>query len=323
MIKDKKGAHKLAILNPYKSIDKLLEPDFDKYFVGIKNISSIPNTLMHKLEKKGFSLHTIDKKSTLAGRAVDTDLYNPITGHYMSGSSSGTAINVFAGINDLGIGNDGGGSVLAPAMCLNLIGFISKLIEEDRLMTLKPNTDGIVAGNSIGFITRDRTILKKAIKVAIDIEEDLKNKAIIYSDKEYKGIKSKIIELKDASEDRNILVPFLFDLLKECDILMISEGPVDLYGFGDSLFGHFDQRTKAIQKQAGKGYLRVCNIANATALCLPSKELGVATLLICESKREKIAKLLGLMNKIEDVHDTLIERYFLDYESYFNEGYQI
>lgn len=322
MIVDKKGAHQLAQLNPYKSVVKLLEPDFNKYFVGIKNISSIPNTLMRKLEKQGFTLHTIDKKSTLAGRAVDTDLYNPITGNYMSGSSSGTAINVFAGINDLGIGNDGGGSVLAPAMCLNITGFISKLIEEDRNMALKPNTDGMIAGNSIGFMVRDREILKKTIKASIDVEADGSD-AIIYSDREYDNIKSEIVTLKDAGADRKVLVPYLLELLKKCDVLMLTEGPVDLHGFGDSLFGHFDARTKEIQKQANKGYLRVCNIAGATALCLPQKELGMATLLICESKKEKVAKMLGIMDKIEDVHDELIERYFLDYNSYFNEGYKI
>ena len=56
---------------------------------------------------------------------------------------------------------------------------------------------------------------------------------------------------------------------------------------------------------------------------MPQKELGMATLLICESKKDKIAKLIGIMDKIEDVHDELIERYFLDYGSYFNEGYKI
>ncbi|MFR0978568.1 MAG: hypothetical protein ACLSFJ_03730 [Holdemania filiformis] len=108
------------------------------------------------MEPAGFTLHTIDKKSQLAGRAVDTQLINPISGRYMSGSSSGTAINVFAGINDLGIGNDGGGSVLAPAISLNIISFISKRIEADRPQQLKPNTDNITAGNSIGFMVRDK-----------------------------------------------------------------------------------------------------------------------------------------------------------------------
>ena len=49
----------------------------------------------------------------------------------------------------------------------------------------------------------------------------------------------------------------------------------------------------------------------------------MATLLMCESKEEKIAKLLKLSEKIEHVHDELIERYFLDLDNYFNEGYQI
>ena len=34
-------------------------------------------------------------------------------------------------------------------------------------------------------------------------------------------------------------------------------------------------------------------------------------------------KLLKLSEKIEHVHDELIERYFLDLDNYFNEGYQI
>lgn len=124
--------HRVALLNPYGSVVRVLEPSPDSILTGIKNTATIPNSLMHKLEKYGFGLHTIDKKSQLAGRAVDTQLINPISGHVMSGSSSGTAVNVFAGINDLGIGNDGGGSVLAPAISVNIYGFISRLIEKDR-----------------------------------------------------------------------------------------------------------------------------------------------------------------------------------------------
>lgn len=92
---NRKDSHTLAVLNPYKSVIKSFVCDEDKVLVGIKNTSAIPNSLMHKLEKHNYALHTIDKKSSLAGRAVDLDLINPITGHYMSGSSSGTALNVF------------------------------------------------------------------------------------------------------------------------------------------------------------------------------------------------------------------------------------
>lgn len=317
-----KKQHRLALHDPYGSVVKVLEPKESDILVGIKNVASIPNTLMHKLEPHGFGLHTIDKKSQLAGRAVDTELINPITGHYMSGSSSGTALNVFAGINDLGIGNDGGGSVLAPAMCVNIYGFISRLIEKERQTAMKANTDGIIAGNSIGFMARDREILFKAIEIAIGVVKG-KDYGVVFSDKTYPGIDSHVIKIMDANAPRNDLTAYLKDTLEQCDVFIITEGPVDLYGFGDSLFGHFDERTKAIQMQASKGYVRVCNIAGATALAIPQKGLGMATLLMCESKEEKITKMLKLSDKIEHVHDELIERYFLDLDNYFNEGYQI
>lgn len=317
-----KDKHALALLNPYKSVVECFECNDDDILVGIKNVSSIPNTLMKKLEKCGFSLHTIDKKSQLAGRAVDTELINPITGNYMSGSSSGTAINVFAGINDLGIGNDGGGSVLAPAMCVNIYGFISDLIEADRIRNIKENTDGMKAGNSLGFMARDRKILLKAIKDSIGVEASTET-GIVFSDTKYEGIDSKIIELQDPFLPRKQLSDYLRDLLSKCDVLILKEGPVDLYGFGDSLFGHFDENTKNIQNLSGKGYLRVCNTAGATALAIPRKELGCATLLICESKKDKVSRLLKCAQYIEDVHDELIERYFLDINSYFNEGYKV
>lgn len=314
--------HELALMDPYHSVVRVFDCEEDKILVGIKNVPSIPNTLMHRLENYGYALHTVDRKSQLAGRAVDTQLINPITGHYMSGSSSGTALNVFAGINDLGIGNDGGGSVLAPAMCLNILGFISGLIEADREKKQSVNTDGMTAGNSLGFMARERKILYQAIKDSIGIEaaEDV---GTVYSDREYPGIESKTVELKDAFLPRQELTEYLKELLKECDVMVLQEGPVDLEGFGDSLFGHFDERTREIQKRSGKGYLRVCNTAGATAMAIPGKELGCATLLICESRPEKFAKLLKVSEAVPEVRDELIERYFLNIDSYRNEGYQV
>ncbi len=314
--------HELALMDPYRSIVRVFECEDGKILTGIKNVSSIPNTLMRKLEKCGFALHTIDRKSQLAGRAVDTELINPTTGRWMSGSSSGTAVNVFAGINELGIGNDGGGSVLAPAMCVNIYGFISQLIEADRKQNIKTNTDGMTAGNSLGFMARDRKILFKAIRDSIGIVAS-ESYGKVYSDREYPGIASETIQLKDAFLPRQELTEYLKEILKECDVLILKEGPVDLEGFGDSLFGHFDERTKRIQNLSGKGYLRVCNTAGATALAVPDEGLGCATLLICESKTEKVGKLLKAAEYIPHIKDELIERYFLNIESYRNEGYQV
>ena len=314
--------HRVAQLNPYGSVVRVLDADPEGILVGIKNVRSIPNTLMKRLEPHGFSLHTIDKKSQLAGRAVDTQLINPITGRVMSGSSSGTAINVFAGINDLGIGNDGGGSVLAPAMCVNIMGFISRRIEAERANSGKANTDGIVAGNSIGFLARKREILYKAIAISTGITP-AEDYGRVISDREYPNIRSQVRSLMDCHAPRSQLTAYLQEMLRECDVLMLTEGPVDLHGFGDSLFGHFDERTALIQQQAEKGYLRVANIAQATALVLPQEGLGMGTMLLCEDDPEKISRLLCLGLALPEVTDPLIERYFLDLNNYFIEGYEI
>lgn len=315
--------HRLAVLNPYHSVVKALDADPEKYLIGVKNTASVPSRLVRQLEAGGFSLHTIDKKSGLAGRAVDLDLVNPITGRIMSGSSSGTAINVFAGINDLGIGTDGGGSVLAPAISVNIIGFISRLIAPDARpeAELKPNTDGIASRYSIGFMARQRDVLYRAIRVSMGAAP-AEAYGTVYSDREYPGINSRVVPMMDALAPRKELAPFLKEKLAACDVMMVTEGPVDLEGFGDSLFGHFDERTKKIQEASRKGYVRVCNIAGATALALPQKGLGMSTLLMCESRREKVERLLRLAESIPPVRDELIERYFLDLQNYFLDGYQ-
>nr|MBL0701745.1 hypothetical protein [Mycoplasmatales bacterium] len=110
------------------AFDESCKKTLDKtpcYYMGIKNTPLLKATA-EVLKAKNYILHTLDKKA-LGGRAIDIDLINPLTGRIMTGSSSGTAINVFLGINDIGIGSDGGGSVLAPALSLNLYGFISPI----------------------------------------------------------------------------------------------------------------------------------------------------------------------------------------------------
>jgi len=140
MEKIQKYAYKtmLAMKNPLKSVDRVYPLAFDEisnhdgYYFGVKNSLYLTNAMEEKLKQCSYYLHTRDQ-SSLGGRAIDTDLKNPITGLPMTGSSSGTAINVFLGINDIGMGTDGGGSVLAPAISLNLFSVIDPLLfQEER-----------------------------------------------------------------------------------------------------------------------------------------------------------------------------------------------
>ena len=64
----------------------------------MKNTVDIPIYIVDKLwENSKYLFLTVDKMSHL-GRSIDTDLINPLTYRCMTGSSSGTAINIIKGI---------------------------------------------------------------------------------------------------------------------------------------------------------------------------------------------------------------------------------
>lgn len=330
----------LAIKNPYNSIEEVFpdiinkfEYDDDVKYVGIKNTNYIPESILEKLSKDHFYLHTLDK-SSLGGRAIDTFIMNPITARPMTGSSSGTAVNVFLGINDLGVGTDGGGSVLAPAMSLNLFGFISNEIEKEFMENSngRVSTDGIAFSPSIGYICKDLNMLKRAVELTmfnIKKIEDISHIKVYVSnefhecneilDENIKNINK--VSFPKLYSDRNQLIEFLNVTLPQCDVLLSYEGPVDLVGTGDSVLGHCDDLTQQIQNKGGKGLIRVVNMVNATALVIPTNELSRGIVLICESKKDKIDKLFAISNEIVQKEDPLFNKYFSSFENYFPKGF--
>src|SRR5690625_5050442 len=174
----------IAFKNPYHSVKKVfpeiideVKEDEENFYIGVKDVPQIPNKLLSHLKTKGnYLLHTLDAYA-IGGRAVDMQRINPISGRLMTGSSSGTAINVLIGINDLGIGTDGGGSVLAPAMSVNLFGFISPLICKEHLEKFeKHSTDNISFTPSIGYITRTYDEIKRAAYTTLDLPQTTKKK---------------------------------------------------------------------------------------------------------------------------------------------------
>ena len=69
--------------------------------VGLKDTTAIPKWLIDALlSSDNHLVLTVDKMSDL-GRSVDTELVNPLTYRCMTGSTSGGAINVLKGINDV------------------------------------------------------------------------------------------------------------------------------------------------------------------------------------------------------------------------------
>lgn len=318
----------VAKINPYKSVDEIVNEvkttDESINLLGVKNVKQVSKQFIQSLEEtKKYRLHTLDK-SSFGGRAIDLNLINPITGRYMTGSSSGTAINVFIGINDIGIGVDGGGSVLAPAMSLNLFGFVSPLIDSEYMSQFKKvSTDGIEFKPSIGYMTYTFEKMLGIIHDTLDIPRIESDTKVYVSNKDLNDypFETTSIEFKHSLSEREDLIQFLNEILPKCDTIISNEGPIDLFGFGDTVFGHFDETTKEIQKKSLKGYLRVVNMANATAICIPKKELAQSYLLISESSPEKISKSLIIAKQLIVEKDELIERYFRDLDLYFAQKY--
>ena len=315
----------LANLNPFSSVIRLFPvSEGNGLLLGVKNDFHIhPSFIQNLIDTKNYQLHTIDAMAQ-GGRAIDLKLINPITGNYMSGSSSGTAINVFLGMNDIGIGSDGGGSVLAPAMCLNLFGFISYLIDKENMnLYSKVSTDDIRFRPSLGYIAKDFEVLKEIVKVTLPLENDSSVHKIVISSIDNSNYPFGVerIDFPDIYGDRKENIQFLEKVLPTIDFLISKEGQVDVEGFGDSVFGHFDERTKQIQRKAKKGLLRVANMVGATAISIPTNELGVSYLGICESIPSKIAVMLEKMEKLVIPQDELIERYFRNPETWFRKGY--
>lgn len=333
----------LALKNPYHSVVKSFPEiisHFDKapaeyHYMGIKNKKHIPCSLLNTLKENGkYLLHTVDAYS-LGGRAVDISLKNPISGRPMTGSSSGTAINVLVGINDLGIGTDGGGSVLAPAMAVNLFGFISNLIEEDHVKKFSnQSTDNISFTVSIGYMTRTFQEMQRAIDATFPVWKQIDSSAfdLTIFTLQIQNIKHKIAEKVQHSKvsslshpdllgPREPLIAFLHSQLTKCDFLISEEGPIDYHGMGDTIIGHMGEETALQQRLGNKGLVRVVNMANATAIVVPKEEFATAYVLICESSPVKIKTMLNFAEKLAIPSDKLTHTYLSNFENYFPEEF--
>ena len=82
-----------------------------------------------------------------------------------------------------------------------------------------------------------------------------------------------MLDTPDILGARTPLVQFLKNRLPDIDFIVSEEGPVDFYGMGDSVLGHFDDSTHKEQREGNKGLIRVANMANATAITIPQKTL--------------------------------------------------
>jgi len=315
-------------------------PDTPLTLFGVKNTGQINMGIVKKLqEKEGFLFHTVDKMSE-RGRAIDVDIVNPLTGRVMTGSSSGGCVNILRGINDIAIGTDGGGSVLAPAMSTGLFSIMAKGLglkgESQRV-----STDNISFTPGIGVISHDYSLCKSAIDCLCSIRnissKALKNRklkiaipskgsVLLPNGMDMRGALDKVIyEInplvefveKDFKgiENRQRAISLCEDIFSDdIDIIITVEGPIDLYGQGDSVLGLWGKTGLDIQNNSGKYFLKAANMIDATAITIPTGDLGMGILITARKGIDtgRLAIELGdIIGKLYSA-PALFNRYFIE-----------
>lgn len=252
----------------------------DLLFLGIKNTDQISRTVLTKLKETPRVVWiTVDRMADF-GRAIDPSLVNPLTGKVMTGSSSGSTMNILSGIIDAAIATDGGGSILAPALSAGLVGINGKglgLEGKDK----KISTDGFEFSAGIGAIARNvdsgffllESLLDNPLSLTASqpviraaISTNAINRIPVGIKEQFSRITT--FDLKQAVE-RNKGIELLNHFFNQDINLVISyEGPIDQGGLGDSILGGEGQR------RSGKYLLKSGNIVNATSVAIPSEESG-------------------------------------------------
>lgn len=296
------------------------DPGDEVLRLGIKDTAAIGEELRRRLAAEpGLAWLTVDRAAP-GGRAIDTGLLNPLTGRPMTGSTSGGPVNILLGIIDLCIGTDGGGSVLGPAAATGLAGVIGSGLGLTCPVE-RVSTDGFAFRPALGVIARDwptarigLTALLRATGVDPPPRTSLS------------GVRVALpcpgsVTLPDGADMAAALEPYLpplweagarpvfvdmtgiavrersIALLREiwtvADLVVTLEGPVDLYGLGDSVVGSLGPPGADLQARGGKYLLRALNLVGCTGITLPVPRLSSGLILAGPPGRQGAACALA------------------------------
>ncbi|GGM38564.1 hypothetical protein GCM10011351_25840 [Paraliobacillus quinghaiensis] len=312
---------------------------------GIKDTNQIPHEIIRKLiDNEKYQWLTVDKMSD-KGRGVDTDLINPLTYRVMTGSTSGGPINILKGINDFAIGTDGGGSVLAPAISCQLPSMIGAglgLFVKNK----KVSTDGLEYRASIGVIAKRIAAVTEVMETMIDeklidVNKKLSTvKVAIPKDGPYianqamRGRVTSYLEKIDCQnysivevdmegiEDRKKGIGIINHAFNELhsDLIVTTEGPIDVYGYGETIQNHFGMVGKETTNNHGKFLVRAANMCKTTAITVPTEELATGIVILTKQGLDHCKLAINLAMEFEKVIQLpeAWKRYFIDNVPHYN-----
>ena len=105
------------------------------------------------------------------------------------------------------------------------------------------------------------------------------------------------------------------------DIIINFEGPIDLYGYDETIQKSFlGNGAKEITKDGGKALVKSANICKCSAITLPVNEIASGIVLCSKQGKEKIHGLFTLAEEINEVikRPDIYEKYFIRKEKFVN-----
>ncbi|MBY6277477.1 hypothetical protein [Symbiobacterium thermophilum] len=282
------------------------DPGNEVLRLGIKDTPAIGDELRRRLAAEpGLAWLTVDRAAP-GGRAVDTGLLNPLTGRPMTGSTSGGPVNILLGIIDLCVGTDGGGSVLGPAAATGLAGIIGSGLGLTCPVE-RVSTDGFAFRPALGVIARDWPTARTGFRALLRASGAAEPPAAPLAGLRVALPRPGSVTLPDGADMAAELEPYLrplwaagaepvavdmtgiaareraMALLREiwatADLAVTLEGPVDLFGLGDSVVGSLGPPGAALQARGGKYLLRALNLVGCTGIALPVPRLSSGLIL--------------------------------------------
>jgi len=314
-------------INPAAGQELEAKQEGTLYF-GVKDTDQLPKQLFSKLRcNENYLWLTVDKMAD-KGRAVDTDLVNPLTYRSMTGSTSGGAINILKGINDFAVGTDGGGSVLGPAMSCQLPAMIGAgldiFVEHESM-----STDRRMFRGSIGIVAKELKVVTKVfediLEQNLELDHDFEEKLKIVVPRQG------TVNTPDNVDMTEKLLPYIeflkgqrcefvfadfsgisdrqtaIDVIQESfdryqgDIILTCEGPVDVYGYGETMPEVFGRTGKQITDRNGKFLLRAANMCGTTAVTVPTNDIASGLLVIGNHGLKNAVNVIKIAKKLESM----------------------
>src|SRR5699024_4690905 len=296
----------VVAINPH--IECVLEQGKSNICYGVKDTTQIPSYIFNRMNQHPeLAWLTIDRAAD-KGRAIDPDLTNPLTYRRMTGSTSGGPINILKGINDFAIGTDGGGSVLAPAMSCQLPSIIGAGLGL-HVNNEKKSTDGRIFTGSVGVIGKSITKIIDIIEVLVDEplvpveseklnivipkkgsitcpdQKDMNEKVMGYLSNivndHHEILEKEMNGIDDSEKGINVIEEGFAE--QKADVIITYEGPVDLYGYGETIPRQFGPVGEDLTNNHGKYLMRAANMCQTTAISMTTQYLSSGFIIISKN----------------------------------------